>query len=321
MNNKILLSICIPTYNRAYYLKNCLNSIVCQLKDGKASSQIEIVISDNASQDNTQELIKEYQARFSNIKYFRNKKNIGFDENLINSVLKAKGKYCWFLGDDDLIKNGSLEFINDFLQRNELALLTVDFYPFVDIQKALQKNKEINEKYISYFDSYEDFYLKGYCEGILGIFIVNKNLWLKMDKQNYEKLWSYYGMILRMMPLSNLKFAHLKYPVLFVGQDYKWNKNGEELLTLIRYKRILNSLTDSGYSKEFINREVKIAVKGLPITLLKAKGNNLKCSFSNLSLIYREFYKYPFYLFFAIVIFFIPNFLIKVLRFFKKIKK
>ena len=47
--NKPLLSICIPTYNRSYYLKECLDCIVCQFRDKEVCDQVEIVISDNAS--------------------------------------------------------------------------------------------------------------------------------------------------------------------------------------------------------------------------------------------------------------------------------
>ena len=136
MENKTVLSICIPTYNRARYLKQCLDNIVCQLKDEKTTDLVEVVISDDASQDDTQELAKKYQARFNNIKYFRNEKNLGMTGNIINSVLKATGKYCWSIGDDDFIQNGSLKFIVDFLSKKDIALLTVNFYPFIDINKS-----------------------------------------------------------------------------------------------------------------------------------------------------------------------------------------
>ena len=68
--NKPLLSLCIPTYNRSQYLKKSIDSIVCQKEflDGK----VEIVISDNASDDDTREVVKPYLRRFANIFYNRN---------------------------------------------------------------------------------------------------------------------------------------------------------------------------------------------------------------------------------------------------------
>ncbi|MEI6774123.1 MAG: glycosyltransferase family 2 protein [bacterium] len=74
MGNKPLLSICIPTYNRQEYLKQCLDSIVNQ--KGFDTEKIEIVISDNASPDKTNLLVKEYQKKYKNITYSRNDQNI-----------------------------------------------------------------------------------------------------------------------------------------------------------------------------------------------------------------------------------------------------
>jgi len=58
MSEKPLLSICIPTYNRAEYLAKSLDTLVCLPEFN--SSEVEVVISDNASTDNTQEVAKKY---------------------------------------------------------------------------------------------------------------------------------------------------------------------------------------------------------------------------------------------------------------------
>ena len=76
-----LLSICIPTYNREKYLQECLESIIHQ--EGFNTEDIEIVISDNASQDNTTQLVETYKAKYPNIKYFRNVENIGAIRNVL----------------------------------------------------------------------------------------------------------------------------------------------------------------------------------------------------------------------------------------------
>ena len=56
------LSICIPTYNRAEYLKEALDSIIKQINDTNRD-KVEICISDNASEDNTKELIENYRKK------------------------------------------------------------------------------------------------------------------------------------------------------------------------------------------------------------------------------------------------------------------
>jgi glycosyltransferase involved in cell wall biosynthesis len=74
MINNPIISICIPTYNRADFLKICINNIINQ--DAFSENKIEIVISDNNSPDNTYEVVKTFQKNYSNIKYFKNHENI-----------------------------------------------------------------------------------------------------------------------------------------------------------------------------------------------------------------------------------------------------
>ncbi len=317
MTQQPLLSICIPTYNRASYLKNCLDGIVAQFGEIPVKNLVEIVISDNASEDNTKEIVEKFQRDFTNIKYFKNETNLGLDENIIQSVVKASGKYCWNIGDDDLIQNGTLKFIVDFLSKNEVSLLTVAFHPFIDIKKSLLPIPSIPESAIELSTSPEEFYKKGHCQGILGIFIFNRDLYLKVDRKNYEPFWPYYEIILKMLPGSQLKMAYLNYPVLFIGQDYRWNTGGNTLFILIHIRRVFNKLRKFGYSKGFTDNELKNFSKGLFLTITKAKATGLNCSLDNLFLIYKEFSDYPLQLFLVTLIFFIPN---PTFRFLKKLK-
>ncbi|MBI5639196.1 MAG: glycosyltransferase family 2 protein, partial [Nitrospirae bacterium] len=81
--NKFLVSICIPTFNRAELLDECLSSIVCQFKDGEIKRQVEVIISDNCSTDDTGKVAKKYCNLFDNIKYFGNLENIGMVGNMV----------------------------------------------------------------------------------------------------------------------------------------------------------------------------------------------------------------------------------------------
>lgn len=86
--SKYLVSICIPTYNRAPYLKKSLDSLSCQPEFQRGL--VEIVVSDNASTDDTEKLIETYQAQYDNIKYYRNDSNIGF-KNLGVAIARGTG--------------------------------------------------------------------------------------------------------------------------------------------------------------------------------------------------------------------------------------
>ena len=125
-----LLSICIPTYNRAHYLKDCLISIQTQFDENKdLLDLVEVVISDNASADNTKEVAQSYAPIFNNFLYVSSEKNVGFDLNIVNVITNATGKYCWYLADDDVLINGSIDYIVKKLQTNEYDVITVGSHP------------------------------------------------------------------------------------------------------------------------------------------------------------------------------------------------
>lgn len=98
-----MLSICIPTYNRADFLPDTLESIISQ-----ADSTVEIVVSDNASTDNTYDIIQSFRSQFPNITYQRLPENIGADRNYLRSVDLARGRYCWLFGSDDVMRAGAV---------------------------------------------------------------------------------------------------------------------------------------------------------------------------------------------------------------------
>ncbi|HEY6838494.1 MAG TPA: glycosyltransferase family 2 protein, partial [Geobacteraceae bacterium] len=105
------LSICIPTYNRVGLLRETLESIVSQAREG-----LEIVICDNASTDATPQLVEEFKGRFPAIRYFRWPENQGFDRNILKVVEEAHGDYCWLMGDDDHLEAGALERLFPLLE-------------------------------------------------------------------------------------------------------------------------------------------------------------------------------------------------------------
>jgi Glycosyl transferase family 2 len=115
-NSEPLLSICIPTFNRARLLDVCLSSVLAQV--AKFSDRVECVISDNASSDDTQALLAEYQQLYP-MQVFRNAFNIGIIGNITKVVVEcAKGQFCWLVGDDDVLTEGAIERVLGLLDQN-----------------------------------------------------------------------------------------------------------------------------------------------------------------------------------------------------------
>lgn len=90
------ISVCIPTFNRADLIEQTLQSVVNQ-----TVKPYEVIIIDNASTDNTYEIVEKYFKY--GFKYIRNKKNIGMAGNLNKCIKYASADYFTFLPSDDLI--------------------------------------------------------------------------------------------------------------------------------------------------------------------------------------------------------------------------
>ena len=100
----MILSICIPTYNRADYLRECIESLFASIRAAKAEADTEVVVSDNASPDRTETVVQELIGLGYPIKYFRQKTNIGGHENFRAVAELGMGKFVWVFGDDDKVE-------------------------------------------------------------------------------------------------------------------------------------------------------------------------------------------------------------------------
>lgn len=105
------ISFCIPTYNRDQLLKECLSSIL----DYKGED-IEIVVGDNNSPDNTHEIIKSISD--NRIKYFKNEKNLGAVPNIIRTFQEANGEWIFTLSDEDKVTPEIIKKIISVIKEN-----------------------------------------------------------------------------------------------------------------------------------------------------------------------------------------------------------
>jgi GT2 family glycosyltransferase len=111
MTSKNLLSIIIVNYNSYKYLSKCLRSIY---KNNKRED-FEIIIVDNASLDNSRNLIRR---NFPMVKLIKNMKNEGFSKANNKAIKIATGKYVLFLNPDTIIYKNSLDFPLKYLIDN-----------------------------------------------------------------------------------------------------------------------------------------------------------------------------------------------------------
>ena len=131
--SKPLLSICIPTYNRSRYLKKSIDSIITQKEF--LNGTVEIIISDNASTDDTEQVVSKYIEKYPNIFYSKNEVNVR-DRNFPTVLSKAHGKSRRLCNDTLVFREGALKNMCAVIRENE------EQRPFLFWSNGASKNKE-----------------------------------------------------------------------------------------------------------------------------------------------------------------------------------
>ncbi len=131
-----LLTIAIPTYNRSGFLRQLLDSLGEQVRN---EPRVEVIVSDNASTDDTASLIDERQRLGFRMTYLRNAQNVGPDANFLQCFESASGKYVWIIGDDDALLPGSVEHVLEYLCRDEYDLAYVSPIGYAEVASAQQR--------------------------------------------------------------------------------------------------------------------------------------------------------------------------------------
>lgn len=117
-----LLTIAIPTYNRARYLESNLKQLLPQVI--KNIDDVDLVLSDNCSPDNTSEIVENLNAKYNRIiKYFHQEKNIGPINNFSFCVNSSDSEYILLLGDDDIVAFGFIDTILDLIKTFKVDIL------------------------------------------------------------------------------------------------------------------------------------------------------------------------------------------------------
>lgn len=242
----ILLSICIPTYNRAEILSKTLNHII-----QSPNKEIEIIISDNASSDSTITSVKNIND--PRIKYFRNNKNLGFDFNLLKAIEKANGKFVFLLSDEDYINLEVIDWILNIVRKN------------INISQILGKIGIIGNRYKTILYEYECkdqilgsgynsltklFFQHGYLSGII----------LRKRTLNLNSAIKYVGSIYMhqiLMAQAMVNGSTLCTSKIVCYQNYKSDINAKRDLNMTKKKTISKNRSPFNPLSRFIQMQYK----------------------------------------------------------------
>lgn len=122
-----LITVGIPTYNRSTYLQQAIASVQSQ-----AYANYEILVIDNASTDDTPEVMSRLLEQDPRIRYIRNELNLGMAGNWLRITKYAAAPYLKFLMDDDLLKPGCLEAFSAAATRSPDCSLYACLADYVD---------------------------------------------------------------------------------------------------------------------------------------------------------------------------------------------
>lgn len=186
-----LLSICIPTYNRANFIGDTLSSIITQL-----TPDCEIVISDNASTDETADVIRGHAKACAQLRYYRQPSNVGSDRNYDFAVRKARGKYCWLMSDDDEFKLGAIGLVIEAL-REEFSLILVSYERRDITMKRLVLDNAANVRSSREYHPDELEKLLEDAGDVIyygGSLVIKREIWMSRDRERYfGSLWIHIG--------------------------------------------------------------------------------------------------------------------------------
>lgn len=146
----VKVSIVVPIYNTELYLKKCIDSLVKQtFKD------IEIILVNDGSTDNSEVIIKEYSKKYKNVKAFT-KENGGLSDARNYGIKKSTGDYIAFIDSDDFVKENMIEELYNKAVDRGLDVVVCDTY------NVYQKNNKETIIKVDSNKNYSDDDIKNY---------------------------------------------------------------------------------------------------------------------------------------------------------------
>lgn len=142
-----LITVIIPVYNAEKYLSRCIESVINQ---SIGFENIELILADDNSSDNSKEIINEYSRKYSNIKSFFSNTNHGFPGYGRNIALKnASARYIMFMDNDDEYELDFCETVYNVIEKRHCDIVSTN-YKFIENDVITLENNysRIDKKYL-----------------------------------------------------------------------------------------------------------------------------------------------------------------------------
>jgi len=323
-----LLTIGIPTYNRAPLLKGLIENIFSEIDESGYVKNVQILVIDGKSEDNTAEIIEGLKAR-GELKYYRREKKEGIDKDILKCVELSDGKYCWLFSDDDRLTAGAIRHMVNTL-RGEQNLTgcfcnrtSYDFQLKKKVTEAKRWPGEILKEDQIFTDKTECFKQIGMDLGFISSQVVKRSEWQKVvEGFDFGELYnSHYLMvhIIGKMMDEKFKWLYINRPLVKqrTGNDSLLKTRGvieRQMIEHNSFEKIVSRHYDSE-SKEY-KIFFKKMVDRLPrvIANLKSQNINYSTQWRLLKLYCSKYNRYCLFWLEAVPLFFLPNILFVLIK-------
>lgn len=268
VNTNNLLSIAIPVYNFGAFLPECLESLL----DESFESNVEVLVFDGCSTDDTQLVVRSYQQNYPNLRYVKAVKKGGIDFDMAKSVELVSSRYCWLFSGDDIIRPQSIKSILSTIEKCESDLIlcrhnechndlnVIKDWPVLDIEEdrvfQLDDEQERSE-YLSLALTSEAFF------SFMGSLIVKRETWLR-EQLNPDLDGSHWAHIGRLWSLTKSPFKlYYMHEVILDrrGGNDSFSKDGMLSRLRIQISGLLNAIGTVFAKKSDVVQNLKRVIK------------------------------------------------------------
>jgi len=246
-----LLTVGIPTFNGQAYLAQAIESVLSQLNQNNLA-EVEIIISDNASTDDTEQIVRKFANTYSNtIKYFKNEVNVGFDRNVDYLFRKAAGRYVHVLGDDDYLSDNAIDKILGVIKRGVdygILLLNIGFL-HIPTNTELPVDKLDTE--LEFKNKDEFFLWSKWRTAAISSIVVRKQDWLCLSLDQYMgNQWIHISALMEVMAINSKAYAFPDKMVTVRVGNARWNNNGNQLKLGLIHLKVISRMLELGYKPD-----------------------------------------------------------------------
>lgn len=292
-----LLTIGIPTYNRKTYLQECIERLLPQVEENR--EQVELYISDNCSNDDTSDFLKQIALNHPAVTYYIQPENLGAERNFISIFNHAVGKYVWILSDDDIVVDNGVKHILEYLEKNpDLNYVHMNNYFFKGeySQESMLKPR-LTGKHDTVFTSKNDVIETVGCNiTLITTSIFNTDVIHKIDdlEQYIPTLFVQGYAFLLSTKDSEVKVGYIGKPVVAVRQNSEVKYNmylifGEGLWNMMQY-----AVQECGYPfKEVYKAYYDYWRKVVLMGVVGAKANGYKNMYKGFGRFFKATWTHP----------------------------